>query len=84
MPRAMAKTREKPETGHGIIVREEQDAYCGRIDLCKRGFTVRIGRGVVADRRSQCRGNAASTGCRKCNALRVGREDACDDLVSAP
>ena len=35
-------------TGSGIPIWGKQDAYCGRVDLCRRGFAVGIKRGVVA------------------------------------
>ena len=45
-------------TGSGIPIWGRQDAYCGRVDLCRRGFAVGIKRSVVAVSTHQRRGGA--------------------------
>ena len=54
------RTTATAEAGLGITAREEQDAYCSRLDFCERGFAMLVRHGLVADPGHQRRGSAAN------------------------
>ena len=71
-----------PGSGATKENKEKRDADCGRIDLCRRGFTVRDEPCVVADPRSQG-GHTASGGCAdtRCGAGKSCLEELLDQGI---